>query len=574
MLRKIRSYHSYIFIFSFVILPTLWGCASSGPRTTQSDITFAPSSLSPIVPFSAPAETAEAEVVKEELTVPEPEITVAEEVEKLEHLGKWEEGAPEDVPAEPEITYDFPVTMNKQVEFYLDFFQNKQRSTFTRWLERSGRYLPMMQAQLKKAGLPLDLAYLPMIESGYSLTAYSRAHAAGPWQFIRSTGKMYDLEINSYIDERRNPVKATQAAIAFLSDLYEQFGDWNLSVAAYNAGGRKISKGLKRYKTDNFWDLAQKRYLKLETKRYVPKLIAAILIAKDPEKYGFTNITYQPPMVYETVEVPRWTSLRAVAVACDADFEEIQNLNRELRKLITPPDNASYPLKVPAGGKNLVASNLSKVHTSITTNYKTHIVQKNESLTRICRKYNLNKTTLLKANNLRKSKLEKGQRLRIPYQTTTYTLWDKDTPRPSGSGSSQLVLHKVRPGETVSLIAHRYDIPVHLIAGWNNLQNIHSIKAGQQIALYLEGSHIAVTPIVQSSSKEPYEKTASAPLYYNVRRGDSLWSIGRRFDLRPETIKLWNNIKDNLIHPGTRLLLSNPELIGPISMADPNSRKE
>ena len=571
MLRKIRSYHSYIFIFSLVILPTLWGCASSGPRVTQSDITFSPSSLSPVVPFSSLATTAEMEVVTEELTIPEPDITLAEEVEKLGRLGKWEEGAPEDVPAEPEITYDFPVTMNKQVEFYLDFFQNKQKSTFTRWLERSGRYLPMMQAQLKKAGLPLDLVYLPMIESGYSLTAYSRAHAAGPWQFIRSTGRMYGLEINSYMDERRNPVKSTQAAIAFLSDLYDKFGDWHLAVAAYNAGGGKINKGLKRYKTDNFWDLAQKRYLKLETKRYVPKLIAAILISKDPEKYGFTNINYEPPLAYETVEVPRWTSLRAVAVACDTDFEEIQNLNRELRKLITPPDNASYPLKVPAGRKNLVASNLAKVHTSITTSYKTHIVRKNETLTRICRKYNLNKTTLLKANNLRKSKLKKGQRLRIPYQTTTYTLWDKDTPLPSGSGSSQLVLHKVRPGETVTHISRRYNVPVHLIAGWNDLRNIHSIKAGQQIALYLDNSHSAGAPSVQSSAQQLHETTVSAPLYYNVRRGDSLWSIGRRFNVRPETIKLWNNIKNNLIHPGTRLLLSNPESIGQLSMVDHNS---
>jgi membrane-bound lytic murein transglycosylase D len=571
MLRKTRSYHSYIFIFSLVILPTLWGCASSGLKMTQPDITSPSSSLSPVIPLFAQAATKETEAVIEELTIPEPEITVAEEVEKLEHLGKWEKGAPEDVPVEPEITYDFPVTMNKQVEFYLDFFQNKQKSTFTRWLERSGRYLPMIQAELKKAGLPLDLAYLPMIESGYSLTAYSRAHAAGPWQFIRSTGKMYNLEINSYMDERRNPVKSTHSAIAFLSDLYEQFGDWHLAVAAYNAGGGKINRGLKRYKVDNFWDLAQQRYLKLETKRYVPKLIAAILIAKDPAKYGFTNINYQPPLAYETVEVPRWTSLRAVAVACDTDFEEIHNLNRELRKLITPPDNASYPLKVPAGRKNLVANNLSKVHTSITTSYKTHIVRENETLTGICRKYNLNKTTLLKTNNLRKSKLEKGQRLRIPHQATTYTLWDKDTPRPSGNGSSQLVLHKVNPGETISLIAHRYDIPVHLIAGWNDLRDIHSIRAGQQIALYLENSHNAVTPLVQSSSKQSHTKTASAPLYYNVRRGDSLWSIGRRFDLRPETIKLWNNIKNNLIHPGTRLLLSNPESIGPISMADHNS---
>lgn len=571
MLTKNHNYHLYFLFFSLVLLTSSWGCAPSWHRTAQPDSSLSVRPSSALLVFSE--QTPEPETVLEVLTVPEPEITVAEEVEKLEHLGRWEEGAPENVPTEPEITYDFPVTMNKQVEFYLDFFQNKQRSTFTRWLERSGRFLPMMQDQLKQAGLPLDLAYLPMIESGYSLTAYSSAHAAGPWQFIRSTGKMYDLEINSYIDERRNPVKATQSAIAFLADLYDQFGDWHLAVAAYNAGGRKISKGLKRYKTDNFWELAQKGYLKLETKRYVPKLIAAILIAKDPEKYGFVDINYEPPLAYETVEVPRWTSLRAVAVACDTDLEVIQNLNRELRKLITPPDNASYPLKVPAGKKDLVASNLPKVHTTISTNYQTHVVQKNETLSMIVRKYNLNKTTLLKANNLRKSKLEIGQRLRIPYQTTTYALWDKEAPRHTGSGSSHLVLHKVRPGETVSLIANRYNIPTHLIAGWNDLQNIHSIKAGQQIALYLSDSNGAVSTLSAAHTKQPSEQVASAPMYYDVRPGDSLWSIGRRFNVSPETIRLWNDIKNNLIHPGTRLLLTDPDAISPISMADKNTRQ-
>jgi membrane-bound lytic murein transglycosylase D len=571
MLSKNHGHHTYILFFSLALLTSLWGCASSNHGGSQSN-----SSLS-TRPFSATntlhdhSPLAEPEAVIEVLTIPEPEITVAEEVEKLEQLGKWEAGEPESIPAKPEITYDFPVTMNKQVEFYLDFFQNKQRTTFTRWLERSGRYLPMMQAHLKEAGLPLDLAYLPMIESGYSLTAYSSAHAAGPWQFIRSTGKLYGLEINSYIDERRNPVKATQSAIAFLSDLYDQFGDWHLAVAAYNAGGRKISRGLKRYKVDNFWDLAQERYLVLETKRYVPKLIAAILISKDPEKYGFTDIKYEPPMAYETIAVPRWTSLRAVAVACDSDLEEIQNLNRELRKLITPPDNASYLLKVPVGKKDLVARNLPKVHTTINTDYKTHIVKKNETLTMICRKYNLNKTTLLKANNLRKSKLEIGQRLRIPYQTTAYTLWDKEAPRHTGSGSSTLVLHKIKPGETVSLIAHRYNVPAHLIAGWNDLPNIHSIKAGQQLALYLSDADSGVSGIALTHTQQSAEKTASTPMYYDVRRGDSLWSIGRRFNVSPETIRLWNNIKDNLIHPGTRLLLTDPEAIGPISMADRNN---
>ncbi|MCB2182830.1 MAG: LysM peptidoglycan-binding domain-containing protein [Desulfobulbaceae bacterium] len=496
----------------------------------------------------------------EEVTLPEPEITVAEEIKELEALGTWEEGSDENIPSEPEITYDFPVTLNKQVDFYINFFQHKHKKTFTRWLERSSRYLPMIRAELRNAGLPEDLAYLPMIESGYSLTAYSKAKAAGPWQFIRSTGRAYDLTIDSYVDERRDPVKSTRAAIAFLSDLYDRFGDWQLAVAAYNAGGGKINNAIRRYKTKNFWEIAQKRYLKNETKRYVPKLIAAIILAKDPEKYGFTNINYSPPLAYETIEVPRWTSLRAVEVASGTDLETLRDLNRQLRQLITPPDQQDYPLRVPVGKKDIVAQNLPRVHTTVSTNYKTHVVGKNDTLNQICRLYNLNKTTLLKSNNLRKSKLTPGQRLRIPYQTTHYTLWDKDTPLPSqGTEGSRLVLHKIKPGESVSHIAKRYNVPVHLIAAWNDLKNINRIKAGQQLALYVSDTAGESNIVTTQTPAQTRSRTAARPDYYEINNGDSLWSIARRFQLTPQQLKRWNNLKSNLIHPGNRLRISDPE---------------
>lgn len=535
---------------------TLWGCAATDPPAKLSP---APVSQNQPPVQEEPA-TPEIDVtLAEEMTIPEPEMTMAEEIEELENLGSWEEGTPEKVPAKEEITYDFPVTMNKQVEFYLNFFQHKHKNTFSRWLARSGRYLPMMKEKLNAAGLPEDLAYLPMIENGYSLTAYSRAGAAGPWQFIPSTARSYGLKINSYIDERRNPVKATDAAISFLSDLHDQFGDWQLAVAGYNAGARKISRGLKRYKTKNFWDLAQKRYLKNETKRYVPKLIAAIIIAKNPEEYGFGDIDYQTALDYETVEVPRWTSLRAVAVAADLDLDDLHDLNRELRQLITPPDAESYHLKVPSGQKAIVAENLPHVLTTVTTNYKTHVVSANDTLSRICQKYNLNKTTLLKANNLRKSKLTPGQRLRIPYQTTNYVLWKQDTPYAGNDGESQMILHQVKPGETVSAIARRYNIPARLIAAWNGLKSIHRIRAGQQLALYVTDTAGGENVVTAKAVPPTKSTTATNQSFYRVSSGDSLWTISRRFDLTTDQLKRWNNLKSNLIHPGTRLRLHAPD---------------
>ena len=237
-------------------------------------------------------------------------ICLDQELEALALTGKWDLPEPEQFQQtvavdsiEPEIYYDFPVVMNRQVEMYLDLFQGQQRKYFKNWLIRSGRYLPMIQKELSEAGLPLDLAYLAMIESGFNQRAYSRSHAVGLWQFMQGTGRDYSLTIDRYVDERRDAVKSTSAAVAYLKNLYGEFGDWHLAVAAYNGGPGTIRRAIKRTKTNDFWKIAQKKALRLETKRYVPKLIAAIIIAKDPEAYGFMDITYEPPLSFETITV-------------------------------------------------------------------------------------------------------------------------------------------------------------------------------------------------------------------------------------------------------------------------------
>ena len=260
----------------------------------------------------------------------EPEQCLTEELEALRRTGTWQ--PQNDLAFKDQIeetSYDFPIVINKQVEAYLDIFQNRQSKTFKRWLARSGKYLPMFQKELRDAGLPEDLAYLAMIESGFNQRAYSRAKAVGLWQFIKGTGKQYNLRIDRYVDERRHAEKSTKAAVAFLSDLYAEFGDWHLAVAGYNAGAGKIRRGLKRYKADDFWSLAQHRYLRLETKRYVPKLIAAILISKNPEQYGFTDINYEAPLAYETLRVGPGLSLDAVGLICNTNSKQIKQLNQE-----------------------------------------------------------------------------------------------------------------------------------------------------------------------------------------------------------------------------------------------------
>jgi peptidoglycan lytic transglycosylase D len=522
---------------------------------------------------------------------PEPEETKAQELQDLKMLGEWEKGVPAEEYMAEKMTYDFPVMVNRQVQYYLDSFTGKQRNNFAVWLSRSGRFLPMIHEHLREAGLPEDLAYLAMIESGFNERAYSRARAVGVWQFIKGTGRNYGLEINSYVDERRDPIKSTQAAVAYLSDLYEEFGSWYLAVAAYNAGEGKIRRAIQKYNTTDFWEMARGRYLKLETKRYVPKLIAAILIAKEPEKYGF-DIEYDEPLVFETVEVPRWTALKAVALACDMKPEELKKYNHELRKEFTPPDNTSYPFKVPVGKKILVEKNLPRVQAVVTTGFKNHTVRNGETLDRICRKYGLTKTLVLKSNNLHSSGLQPGQRLRIPYQTTKYDMLPEGRVAKgylkAEAGEGNFVLHKVLPGETVYELSRSYNVPVHLIAAWNDLNDISKIKAGQKLVFYVQKSENRVAALsetkVSVEQLTPQNKKRTAGIesrtekiqaelaavrsdlhekgsngYYVVREGDSLWEIARQFDLDSKDLKNLNGLGTNVIHPGDRLLVMNQQ---------------
>jgi membrane-bound lytic murein transglycosylase D len=510
----------------------------------------------------------------------EDEKCITQELDALEQTGSWDEK--ENIVAADVREYDFPIVINKQVKMYIDLFQHKQRKYFEKWLARSTRYLPIILEEFEKEGLPKDLAYLAMIESGFNQRAYSRAKAVGMWQFMRGTGRDYNLKIDNYVDERRHAVKSTRAAVAYLNDLYRRFNDWHLAVAAYNAGPGKIRYGLKRFNTKDFWELAEKKYLSLETKRYVPKLIAAIIIAKDPEKYGFTDIKYAAPLQYDTIEVGPGLSIDALALISGSSKQELGLLNQELKTGRTPLNQRTYLANIPRGSHSEAAANLGRLHSVVKTGYKTHVIDKNDTLTAICGKYNVNKTTLLKVNNLRNGTLHQGQRLRIPYSVVDYQLLPKNGSAIAHSGDS-LILHTIKPGETISKIATKYSVPSEMIVAWNGLKSAHKIRAGQQLALYIidDGAVMASTT---ANGQNPTITTASAVTdhesllvladnkksnpeaegstqeefsWYQVKNGDTLWNISRRFKTSPKNIKVWNNLESNLIHPGNKLRLKD-----------------
>jgi membrane-bound lytic murein transglycosylase D len=321
--------------------------------------------------------------------------------------------AGEQLKKEPD--FDIPIVINEKVEQFIHYFQTIRRDRFVTWLARSGRYIPVMKKLLKEHGLPEDLVYMAFIESGFDPYAYSRSKAVGPWQFISLTGKRYGLRVNWWVDERRDPEKSTIAAAKYLKDLYETFACWYLAAAGYNAGKYKIVRAMKRYRTEDFWKLTEVRYLKRETKNYVPLMIAAALVAKEPEKYGFADVEYQEPLRYEKVKVPELTSLSLVAKACGTSLEEIKDLNPELRRGVTPPNETDYEIKIPSSMKGLFLVTFEILQPFEKFEFKTHLVKEGETLRGIAKRYRVNLDPLLEINHLTKtSRISKGTILSIP----------------------------------------------------------------------------------------------------------------------------------------------------------------
>ena len=317
--------------------------------------------------------------------------------------------------AKQDPEFDIPIVINAQVEQFIQYFQTTARNRFSTWLARSEKYIPFMRNLLKENGLPEDLVYMALIESGFNPYAYSRSKASGPWQFIYLTGKRYGLRSNWWIDERRDPEKSTIAAAKYLKDLYDMFECWYLAAAGYNAGEGKIARAMKRYRTEDFWELTKYRYLKRETKDYVPQMIAAALIAKDPEKYGFVDIEYQEPLRYDKVKVPEVTDLRLIAQASEVTLDEIKNLNPELSRWCTPPNFPDYEIKIPFGKKELFLENFENLSPGERFQFKTHKVRKGDTLSRIAKLYRVSLEPILEINRLnKKSRLSIGMHLLIP----------------------------------------------------------------------------------------------------------------------------------------------------------------
>jgi len=392
-----------------------------------------------------------------------------------------------------EVTFDFPVVQNAKVQYFIDYYTGPGRKVFTRWLERSTRYVPMMREIFREEGLPQDLAYLAMVESGFNPRAYSWAHAVGPWQFISSTGRLFGLKSDWWHDERRDYEKATRAAAKFLKDLHRRFdGDWYLAVASYNAGPGKISRAVKKYGTRDFWELIRGKYLQAETKNYIPKLLATLLIAKEPEKYGFVDLEYQDPFDYETVEIPSATDLEVVAGLCGIDYEEVKLLNPELKRWCTPPDVKNYRLNIPAGTGESFLLGYASLPVNDRANYKRHKIQPGDTLLALSKKYGVRVADITSLNGIKNPRsLKVGADLILPlkkgYSRLPLNELKDDYVR------TKRQVYTVKQGDSLWKISRRFGVTEKQLRVWNKLGWSNVIRPGQRLIVSARAAGVKTT---------------------------------------------------------------------------------
>ena len=438
-----------------------------------------------------------------------------------------------------------PIDINRHVQREIDLFtKGRERSFFVESYKRSGRYRDRIISALKEAGLPAELSWLPLIESGFKVNALSRARALGLWQFIPSTGYKFGLKRNVFIDERLDPDKATKAAIAYLKELHQIFGDWTTVLAAYNCGEGRVLRVIRDQNVnylDDFWDLYMR--LPLETARYVPRFLATLHILKNAEKYGLDKIATDEPIAYDSVTIAKQVHLRDVAHTLGISNQQLKLLNPELRYEILPQE--SYSLNVPPGKGSLLLANINQIPTSSRPRpaFVKHRVRPGETLSSIAVRYRTSMQSIARANNIHKRNyIVAGKTLKIPqkgsitYQTTVHTTASpKSTgqqPRPSE--------HIVRSGDSLWILAKNYGTTTKEIQTLNGLSET-MLHIGQ--VLKIPGS-------------KPVEPVTADTKSYIVRRGDSPFKIAQRHKIPLEQFLRINRLTPrSKIFPGQRLVI-------------------
>ena len=497
-----------------------------------------------------------------------------------------------------------PTEMNDRVEQWISYFQHKGRPHMERYLARSTRYVNLMKRILRENGLPEDLIYIALIESGFSSRATSRAAAVGFWQFIKPTGRRYGLEISALVDERRDPVLATQAAAEYFKGLYSVFGSWYLSMASYNVGENRVKREIMAHYTRDFWELARKKRFPKETINYIPKFIAAKMIAKNPEKYGFTSIEYEKPVEFEMIKVDKPLNMKLMAAKMGLDYDDFRQLNPKFRGEIAPlKGNGLLELRIPVGQAS-VAMNAAKESFVEKVEFvadagdtQTYKIRSGDSLYTIARKYHTTVSVLRDINDLKAGrKLRIGMRIQVPERAshkgskTVVARREEKVNKPDDNEKvsssvevtkNGVVFYVVQQGDTLSAIADDYDSSIAELRKMNKLGKGGVLKVGMRLRVpkddeglpvVLGDNKAAKDDSDSASKKELGSQVASAgqfnatsmaapaagiePDHHVVQSGENLSTIAKKYGVTIEALRRANNLgRKTLLRVGSQLVI-------------------
>ncbi|MBU1706433.1 LysM peptidoglycan-binding domain-containing protein [bacterium] len=434
-----------------------------------------------------------------------------------------------------------PISHNNSVKQTIKFYQGRGRKVMLAWMERTAEVFPRIRPILREEGIPEEIMYLAMIESGLKYKAYSRSRASGLWQFIASTGRLYGLHIDRLYDERRHVEKETIAACRYLRKLYGDFGDWYLAMAAYNCGEGRVARHIKRHGTSNFWKLS---HLPRQTRNYVPSYLAARIICENPEEYGFPPLPKEKPWDCRMVYVDGAYKLEDIAKAANASHDEVIRINPEFLHGATYSPHDSVMVRLPSHAKGDISAGLAAIPKAKLPDVIEHQVRRGETLSHIAQKYSSTVREILSMPQNARVKprsMKPGQTIYVPISPQHLASNTQPrTTRTSTSAPDSRITYTVQKGQTLGGIARILGVSVHELCSWNSINDRNQIYPGQKLVVRVPSDMIASG-----------EKT---PLYHTVRRGDTVWDIANRYGRQTSDILRWNNLsKRSHIYPGQKL---------------------
>lgn len=542
VMRTAFSSTAYLLILPFLLL--IFACSPQGNQTLGTRHTDPD-------PFSEPgsrqaassAETADSEMdINQDLAQPlEQEVTKAPPESEVYTLSPKDAKTLKTLPSQPEIDFELDIKETKTLEYYFELYTQTNHKSFQRWLKRAEPFLPYIRKVFTEKGLPQDLVFLPFAESGFNPWAYSSAGAAGLWQFIPSTARIYDLRVDWWIDERRDPYLSTHAAANFLSKLHNMFQDWYLALAAYNCGEGRVLRALKQCQGSSFDDISQShKYLAKETRNYIPKILAILKIVRNLESLGFEPLDWSAPERPQSLEVSGGTDLLSLTRHLHLDWDEFRKMNPAFRRQATPPSRKSR-IYLKEGLIHKAQAYLKSPESRPFAGTHRYQVRKGDSWWRIARRFNLPISVLKQANHTRSNLLRTGQWVLIPGSRQAQRAARSSGTRTPGAAKS----YRVRSGDTLWSIANRFGLSV---------SGLRQANAGSLDGAYL---HIGQTlEIPHPTARQTKHSIATHRANYTIQKGDTLWELSRRFEVSLQTLRTANGLtQDEVLDIGSKLYI-------------------